>query len=448
MRVSPGVLLDMNICMFTNTYWPHVGGVARSVVAFREDLKRLGHRVLVVAPRYSLEEEGAQDQEEDVLRLPAVQNFNGSDFSLRIPVPFVIEQKIKAFGPHVIHSHHPYLLGDSAIRTARKHALPVVFTHHTMYEKYTHYVPGSSQTMKRFVVALSTEYANLCDRVVAPSGSIMKLLKQRGVTTPTVEIPTGVDVGFFEAGDGRGFRKALGLGPEVFLIGHVGRLAPEKNLAFLSRALSRVVKERPEAHFLVVGAGPSAGAMECAFRAQGVEERITMAGERTGRALAHAYRSMDLFVFASQSETQGMVLTEAMAAGNPVVALDAPGVREVVKDRQNGRLLPAGASEEEFAAAVLECVDRDTERKQWREAARSTAGQFARQACAQKLLAVYRSVAAPRNSSRHRGELRDDLAPWEKLLQGIGAEWELLSQKAAAAVSTLGGNEGSESSLR
>ena len=110
----------MKICMFTNTYLPHVGGVARSVSFFTEDLRRLGHDVLVVAPEYD-DEGGRFEDDEDVLRLPAIQNFNGSDFSVRLPVPFLIDEKVREFEPDIIHSHHPYLLGDAALRMARKY---------------------------------------------------------------------------------------------------------------------------------------------------------------------------------------------------------------------------------------------------------------------------------------------------------------------------------------
>ena len=113
----------MRICMFTNTYLPHVGGVARSVAAFSEDLRKLGHEVLVAAPVYE-DEDAEPDDESQVLRLKAIQNFNGSDFSLRLPEPFVIDDKLDEFDPHLIHSHHPYLLGDTALRAARQEACP------------------------------------------------------------------------------------------------------------------------------------------------------------------------------------------------------------------------------------------------------------------------------------------------------------------------------------
>jgi len=186
----------MKICMFTNTYLPHVGGVARSVDFFAKDLRKLGHRVLVVAPTFPTDMGPVEDNDR-VLRVPAVQNFNGSDFSVTIPAPFIVSQRIENFKPDILHSHHPFLMGDTALRIARRRDLPLVFTHHTLYERYTHYVPLDSKALQDFVINLSTRYANFCDRVVAPSSSIARLIRRRGVQRPIEEIPTGVDADFF-----------------------------------------------------------------------------------------------------------------------------------------------------------------------------------------------------------------------------------------------------------
>jgi len=319
----------MRIVMFTNTYKPHVGGVARSVDFFAEDLRREGHRVLVVAPEFP----GAEDADpETLLRVPAIQEFNGSDFSVRLPAPFRIEPLLEAFAPEIIHSHHPFLMGDTAVRVARGRNLPLVFTHHTLYEQYTHYVPLDSEAMQRFVIHLATDYANFSTRVVAPSRSIAGLIRSRGVRSPVDVVPTGVDLAFFGSGQGQRFRRKHRIPEDAVVAGHLGRLAPEKNLTYLAHALVQVVAERPAARFLVVGAGPSSEAIQACFDDQGFANRLIMAGELSGQALVDAYDAMDLFVFASQSETQGMVLAEAMAAGKPVIALDASGVREVVSD--------------------------------------------------------------------------------------------------------------------
>ena len=237
----------MNILMMTNTYLPHVGGVARSVDAFSQALRAEGHAVLVVAPSF----QGAARREAGVVRVPAIQHFNGSDFSLRLPIPGLLSRALDRFEPDVVHSHHPFLLGDAALRVATRFGLPLVFTHHTMYERYTHYVPGDSPALRRFVMGLVREYANLCDAVIAPSESIARLLVERGVRAPIHAIPTGVEVGRFGRGDGAALRRRLGIAPGSFVVGHVGRLAHEKNLPFLAAAVAGLLRSDPDAHFQI-----------------------------------------------------------------------------------------------------------------------------------------------------------------------------------------------------
>jgi glycosyltransferase involved in cell wall biosynthesis len=421
----------MKICMFTNTYWPHVGGVARSVRFFAEDLIDRGHRVLIVAPEYAGERETSGHRPE-ILRVPAIQNFNGSDFSVRIPLPLYIDQEIEKFLPDIVHSHHPFLLGDSAVRAARKRALPLVFTHHTLYEDYTHYVPLDSDVMKSFVIGLSTMYANLCTHVVAPSASIARLLKERGVVTPIADIPTGVDISFFTAGDGDRLRRMTELPKNAFVIGHLGRLAPEKNLTYLSEAVANFLENTPTAHFIVVGKGPSRTEIQRIFAERNLEGRLHLVGEATGDQLRDAYRAMDVFVFSSKSETQGMVLVEAMAAGKPVVALDAPGSREVVQDGGNGRLLRAGASIADFAAALRECHSVPSRLKKWASGARATAKRFSRETIARKMEKLYKTALDGNTSPLPETSI--DLGPLDTIAERIKTEWELWSRKTAAVL--------------
>ncbi len=147
--------------------------MARSVETFADGLWTLGHEVHVVCPTF----QGATRSTDSILRVPAIQNFNGSDFLVRIPLPGAISRHLRKFPPDLIHAHHPFLLGDTALRKARRLRRPLVFTHHTMYEDYTHYVPVDQRRLRHFVIRLSTDYANLCDHVVAPSESVADLLR-------------------------------------------------------------------------------------------------------------------------------------------------------------------------------------------------------------------------------------------------------------------------------
>ncbi|MEQ8662587.1 MAG: glycosyltransferase [Gammaproteobacteria bacterium] len=408
----------------TNTYLPHVGGVARSVAAFSAAYRERGHAVLVAAPEF----EGSDPEERDVIRVAALQNFNGSDFSVMLPDNGVLDDAVAQFRPDIIHAHHPFLVGASAQRLAAMHDLPLVFTHHTMYEQYTHYAPGDSPLLKRFVANLSTDFANLAREVFAPSESIARVLAARGVTSPITVVPTGLRRTAFDSGNRVGMRAALGFPRGAFVVGHVGRLAQEKNLPFLARAVCTFLARNPRAYFLVVGAGPAHGEIAAIARRAAVADRVLLTGALAHPLLESAYRAMDVFAFASCSETQGMVLSEAMAARTPVVALDAPGVRDVVTDGYNGRLLD-DADEQTFAAALAwVAASTSNARRALARHALSTAKACALDVCAEHALARYRALlTAP---ATPRAAYQDQ---WRQTMQRIGAEWAVLKGLADAA---------------
>jgi glycosyltransferase involved in cell wall biosynthesis len=422
----------MNIVMLTNTFTPHVGGVARSVAAFTNEYRRRGHRVLVVAPEFP----ATSQDEVDVVRIPAIQNFNGSDFSVVLPISGLLTEVLDEFVPEIVHAHHPYLLGVTALRIARYRKLPLVFTHHTRYEEYTHYVPGDAPKLQRFIIEAATRYANLSDQVFAPSESIMALLRERGVEIPVTVVPTGVQTEYFAQGNGARFRAVMGIPEDAFVVGHLGRLAPEKNLEFLAEAVAAFLKTTRSAHFLLIGTGPSRKTIREIFNRAGLDARLHIAGVLEHEQLADALHAMNLFVFASRSETQGMVLTEAMAAGLPVVALDANGVREVVSDDRNGRLLQ-GQSIEDFAAGMQWVAGMPAEKyRELERAARATAEAFSMAHSADKALACYTVLRERVSADRSEQEQH-----WHHLLDLIKVEWEILKGIGSATDAALGDDE-------
>lgn len=412
--------------MFTNTYRPIVGGVSESVQRLKAGLQAEGHGVLVVAPKL----EGQPHHEPDVVRVAAVQHFNGSDFSLPVPIPGQLFEAIEGFEPDVVHSHHPFLLGDTAARAAETYGLPLIFTHHTLYEHYTHYVPGDSPRMQRFAVALSTEYTRLCDAVIAPSESIRDLLRQRGANEAVEVIPSGVDVQRFAQGDGTSLRRRLGIPQEAYVVGHVGRLAREKNLPFLAEAVAKLLIEQPETHFLVVGDGGARMEMHEVAVQAGVADRFHFTGKLHDQLLIDAYHAMDVFAFASHSETQGMVLVEAMAAGLPVVAVDAPGVREVVRHGGNGFLL--SCDQVDVLAKTLAGLSQSSQRQALRDGALATAMDFDEARSAARCLETYRQAIAMGGPASHT-----DNDAWERVRGRIEAEWHLLRHRGRVLRLTL-----------
>lgn len=418
----------MNILMMTNTYLPHVGGVARSIDRFSRRFRSLGHHVKIVAPEF----DGMPASEPDVIRVPAVRHFNRTDFSVALPVPYKLESRLQAFKPDVVHSHHPFLVGGTALRVAHTHDLPLVFTHHTRYEDYTHYMPGDSDLMKRFVKNLATNYANMCDQVFAPSESVASLLRKRGVTTPIDVVPTGVEVDLFADGDGVGFRQSLGISADDFVVGHLGRLSEEKNIPFLIDAISQFMKtgrRDRQTHCLIIGSGPLKPEIESRFASAGLTDRLHFAGVLGEDRLADAYHAMDVFAFASTTETQGMVLTEAMASGIPVVAVDAPGVREAVDEQRNGYLLNS-MDVNAFADALGKVADADElEYERLSRGASQTASEFSMEKTADKALELYSAL-----QDSNYGDRLDDYSAWTSTLQVLESEWEIMTSTARSVI--------------
>lgn len=410
------------IVMMTNSYKPFVGGVEKSIETFSDEFKARGHRVLIVAPTFE-----NMVMEPGVIRVPAIQKFNGTDFSVPLPIHSGLSATLRSFKPDIVHAHHPYLIGDTALRVAARFKIPIVFTFHTFFEDYTHYVPGNSAALKRFVSALTTGFANMCNAVIAPSESVLLELKKRGVTAPINVVPTGIDLKKLRHGDRNGFRAKMGISPKAFLAGLISRLAPEKNIGMVAESAALFLECNPEAHFFVAGTGPSLPSIKEFFEKKGLSGRLHAAGLLKGPELVDAYHALDVFAFASKTETQGMVLAEAMAAGVPVLAIDAPAVRDIVVNRGNGILLK-GENREEFAASLAWFSALSVpEKTKLSLHARKTARRFSKERCAAALLGIYAALLDARASS-----VREQKTKWEEAKQFIKAELEIIANVASA----------------
>jgi len=409
--------------MMTNTYAPMVGGIEESIRSFTFEFEKMGHEVVIVAP----ECEGTPPDEVGVIRLHAIQNFNHSNFSIVFPMSSLLPELMKTFKPDIIHCHHPFWMGSIALRLSCQYRIPLVFTHHTMFEQHMHYLPIQNEEMKRFIIELFTGYANLATQVIVPSESVRLILLERGVKAPIEVAPTGVDLQKFSKGHGDVIRKRLRIPLDAVIIGFVGRLAAEKNLDFLSRSVADYLKKDTKVHFLAGGDGPLKDQIKKIFDDQGVGKRFHLAGVLKGQDLVDCYHAMNIFAFASLSETQGIVLVEAMAAGVPVVAVDAPGVREVVKDGYNGRLI-FGENQNNFSEALLWCLKQPpSEFEQMRKNARDTTKEFTMGICANRMLEIYQQVRVKEYTSFNYKN-----SAWDVLANRLKNEWDMFKNMMRA----------------
>jgi len=389
----------MLIAFFTNNYKPFVGGVPIAVENTAKALRRRGHRVLIFAPDY----DGVEEDEPDIFRVLSIKHFNDTPFSLPLPMTLRPAYDLAALSEvDVVHVHHPFLLGMSGLQLARAYDAPVVFTYHTQYEKYIHYLPFPEKMTAELAVRLATRFCNSCDAVIAPSSDIKNILLSRGVEVPIHVIPTGVDLQRFRGGRANYLQQKLGLPHETPILLTVSRLAREKNIAFLIRAFARISNLNPLPHYALVGDGDARGELEHLAHELGCADRMHFVGALSGKELVSAYKSATLFVFSSLTETQGMVVLEAMASGLPVIALEAPGVRDFVVSGQNGYLIP-NQDVSLFVAQVETLLKNSELMARLREQARKTARKWSLAASARKLESVYHGLLK-RPTSRGKRE--------------------------------------------
>lgn len=416
--------------MFTNTFEPMIGGLERAVASLHADLNAAGHLCRIVTPSFK----GADRSSGGVLRVPALTGIGSKDFSIPLPTVNRLELWMEALDPHVVHAHQPFLLGDTAWRISRLRRIPLVFTHHTLYERYAHYLPLDEDRARRLLIELTTRYANRCQLVIAPTESVRQILLDRGITVPIEVSPSGIDLRVYGGGCRARGRRALGLSEEAEVIGHVGRLSQEKNLEFLIDATIRVMKSRPQARMLLVGDGDRLAAAKARFGGESLGDRLITPGLVAGDDIADMYAAMDVFVFASHTETQGLVLAEAMAAGIPIVALDAAGTRDCVADEVVGHLLDRSVDEVAFAQAVETLLEDRPRRMSFSERAREQANKFSRPECARRHAAIYERAIY--EYAAHETHATDR---WEQLAERLDVEWAPFWEKLSTAFWALSG---------
>jgi 1,2-diacylglycerol 3-alpha-glucosyltransferase len=379
----------VRIALFTNNYLPFCGGVTISVETLRRGLESSGHEAWVFGPRLT----GAEDASVRVVRYPSIPVATYPEFALAVPYSRRIERLVSALAFDVIHAHHPFLLGPAARRLARRTRRPLIFTYHTRYEKYAHYVPLPLSLVQAAALRISAGFAAQADAVLAPSAVIRDELHARGVRAPIAVVPTGVDLERFRPGDREAARRSLGVGEGEPLVLYVGRLDREKSVDRVLAAFERVASTIPAARLVLVGQGTEAARLRRTAASLPVAERIRFLGLRPHDSLAECYQAADVFLFASETETQGLVLAEAAACGLPAVAVDAPGCDEVVRDGHTGILTkgdPAALAE----AAIGLLLDPERRRAMARRAREVAESLFDVKLQIDRTMAVYADAVA------------------------------------------------------
>jgi glycosyltransferase involved in cell wall biosynthesis len=385
----------MQLAHFTNTYYPVVSGVVRSVSAFRQALTDLGHNVFIFSQHAS----NYEDQEPFIFRYPAFELPIHNNFPVTIPVSSFIDKLLPALKLDVIHAHHPFLLGQTAARKADELNLPLVFTFHTRYRDYSHYVSLNQELVKEVIDLWLGSYMQQCQHIVVPSESIRKLLADLyGVHERVTVLPTGIDLRPYQIETNREqFRQQKGWGSDRVLIS-AGRLAKEKNWHTLLEAAAIVMQTLPDTRLVILGEGEERASLEKQAKQLGIAERVELPGSIPFTDVPHHLFAADLFCFASITETQGLVTLEAMAANLPVVAVAASGTSDVITHEVEGLLTENNA--EALAQAVIRVLQNDDLRATLRAAAEAKAHAYDIRRQAEKLTAVYQQAIDDKKANR------------------------------------------------
>lgn len=385
----------MKIAVFSDSYTPIVNGVSVSIEGLVQELRAEGHSVHIFTSSYP----GHRDSDPNVYRFRALFTPWTRGYPLAIPPFFGNLRRFRQNNFDIIHTHTPFTLGFIGLRWAESHEIPIVSTYHTLYEKYAHYIPFFPKRYCRYKIAKHTNYYyNRCIEVIAPSEAAKKSLIRHKVTQPISVIPSGNPaqkrVTRLEAREDIGARD----GERILL--YVGRIAKEKNMLVLLEAVAKVMEEREDVRFWLVGDGPFRKVCQTLSRSLGIGDKVRFVGPIPRQEVDAYYLAADLFVFASMTETQGLVVGEAMACGVPAVAVHGGGAADGIINDENGFVVSNNVGQ--FAETVLRVLNNPSLQGRLSEGAKRSVKKYSMRDMTEEVLQVYE-----RALQTHKGQMRE-----------------------------------------
>ena len=386
----------MKVLMVSDVYFPRVNGVSTSIETFRQTLSRIGVEVRLVVPSY-----GNEITEPDVIRVPG-RPLPG-DPEDRLVGWRAMHKAVLAAAEDcdLIHIQTPFIAHYAGLKAARKLDLPVVATYHTLFEEYLqHYAPLIPRAWLRGQArGFSRRQCNALDGVIVPSTAMRERLTSYGVETPSHVLPTGIPLERFGGGNRQRFRREHGILSTRPVALFVGRVAHEKNIEFLLLSMLVALKQRPDLLLVIAGEGPATDDLKKRVKTLGLYDSVQFIGYLDRQQeLPDCYAAADVFVFASVTETQGLVLLEAMAAGLPVIALSEMGTRDIL-ETQRGAITPR-AEPAAFGIALADFLNRPSAWSHLRHEAPEYAKERSDVAMAGRLAGLYLQLAGEKISAK------------------------------------------------
>ena len=381
----------MRIAFFTDVYRPTTNGVVASIDAFVAALRARGHHVTIVCPSYP----DTIDEDENILRVSAMTFPSYKEYRIASPISSKIERHMKENVYDLIHIHSPFSIGLAGIFYARRFRLPVVYTAHTHYVDYLHYVHGGALIPQIVVDKLAATFSNGMDLTIAPSKKIADYLREYGTKKDIAILPTGI--ARMPEGSRSRFKKKYDIERALTLL-YMGRVTQEKNLPFLFEAFSLALPYLPEGTTLVIaGDGPYREALEKLSRELEIAERIIFTGFLLHQDRADAYAAGDIFCHVSYSETQGMTLMEASAYGLPLLVSDDSAYEGVAVPDVNAVLV--GKDVQRYADELIRLASDKEERTRLGAGSKALSRGFSIDIQTDKLVELYENVIAHKRVS-------------------------------------------------
>ena len=377
----------MNIGIFTNAYKPIISGVVNSIELIKQGMESRGHKVYIFAPGCK----GYKDEEENVYRFSSVNLTNRVKFPLAIPYSYSLFSMIPYLDLDIIHTHHPFLLGEVGAGFSKKLKIPLVYTFHTQFEQYSHYIPFPQDLVKKLARFSVVNYAQKCSLIICPSTSILSLLKNYGITSPIEFIPNAVDLRSFKKGNPQRIRDKYNISEEEKLLIYVGRIGLEKNLGFMLQAFKNIKDQVPEAKLMIVGEGPELESTKELAKYLGINERVIFPGRVEYKEIPSYFAAGYAFIMTSTTEVKPLALLEAMASGLPVAAISAAGSSDTINHNFDGLLTPYDM--EAFCDALLKILKDQAFHDRLSIGALKTSENYSIDTTSKKLEDLYKSLS-------------------------------------------------------
>ena len=340
----------LRIALFSDSALPILNGVSVSIDALMQELRRQGHSVGL----FTSGRRWYRDSDPNIYRFLATKTPWTPDYPLAVPPFYPFLRRFRKFNPDIVHTHTPWTLGLVGMRWAQSHHIPIVSTYHTHYDKYAHYIPFLPKSYTRYRIAKHTNYFyNAVEHVITPSDASSEWLQRHSVKRPISVVPTGtVKTQAFNRDE---IRRKHQIQPNAKVLLYVGRIAREKNLQTLFESAAIAIKKNPNTVLVLVGDGPYRNSALDIVRDLGIADRVKFIGFVPRIDVDQFYVMSDLFMFASTTETQGLVVSEAMSYGLPAVVIKGGGASSAIENKVSGIIV--GDCKNQLAEAVIQILE-------------------------------------------------------------------------------------------